>query len=93
MSKGRFQKKTRRTGLTIALVILGIVVACGLGGVAYANSRLNAVLDEVNHVEVAKPVYDKSTQETEAPDQAVKVEAPESSEEAEETHPEVVTNP
>ena len=92
MSKGRFQKKARRTGLKVVLAILGIIAVCGLGGVAYANSTLNDMLGEVNHVEVAKTVYDKPAQETEVPGQTETIPQTEPAG-AEEKQPEVVYSP
>lgn len=92
MSRGRFQKKARRTGLKVVLAILGIIAVCGLGGVAYANSTLNDMLGEVNHVEVAKTVYDKPAQETEVPGQTETIPQTEPAG-TEEKQPEVVYSP
>ena len=79
MSKGgRFEKKTSRKGKLIGIVVVCMLLASVLGMVVFANSYVNDMFDEVNHVEVAKIDYSQAPA-AEAPKiqmQAETVEAP-----------------
>jgi len=58
MSKGgRFEKKTSRKGKLVGIIVICMLLASVLGVVVFANSYANDMLDEVNHVEVAKIDY------------------------------------
>ena len=60
MSKGRFEKKASRKGKLIGIVVICMLLTSVLGVVAFANSYVNDMIDEVNHVEVAKIDYSQA---------------------------------
>ena len=79
MSKGgRFEKKTSRKGKLIGMIVICMLLASVLGVVVFANSYVNEVFDEVNHVEVAKIDYSQApaVEEEKIQLQAESVEAP-----------------
>lgn len=79
MSKGgRFEKKTSRKGKLIGMIVICMLLASVLGVVVFANSYVNEVFDEVNHVEVAKIDYSQApaVEEEKIQLQAENVEAP-----------------
>ena len=79
MSKGgRFEKKTSRKGKLIGIVVICMLLASVLGVVAFANSYVNDMFDEVNHVEVTKIDYSQApaAEEPKIQMQAETVEAP-----------------
>ena len=80
MSKGgRFEKKTSRKGRFVGILVICMLLASVLGVVVFANSYVNDMFDEVNHVEVAKIDYSQATvaaEEEKIQLQAETVEAP-----------------
>ena len=79
MSKGgRFEQKTSRKGKLIGIIVICMLLASVLGMVAFANSYVNEIFDEVNHVEVAKIDYSQApaAEESNIQMQAETVEAP-----------------
>lgn len=61
MSKGgRFEKKTSRKGRFVGILVICMLLASVLGVVVFANSYVNNMFDEVNHVEVAKIDYSQA---------------------------------
>ena len=79
MSKGgHFEKKTSRKGKLVGIIVICMLLASVLGVVVFANSYANDMLDEVNHVEVAKIDYSQSpvVEEEKIQMQAETVEAP-----------------
>ncbi len=79
MSKGgRFEKKTSRKGRFVGMVVICMLLASVLGMVVFANSYVNDMFDEVNHVEVSKIDYSQApaAEEPKIQMQAETVEAP-----------------
>lgn len=74
---GRFEKKTSRKGRLFGMIVICMLLASVLGMVVFANSYVNDMLDEVNHVEVAKIDYSQApAAEEKIQMQAETVEAP-----------------
>lgn len=83
MSKGRFEKKTSRKGKLIGLIVICMLLTSVLGVVAFANSYVNEMFEEVNYVEVAAIDYSQvPAAEEEIRLQAETVEAPDAPTEA-----------
>lgn len=75
---GRFEKKTSRKGKLIGIIVICMLLASVLGMVVFANSYVNDMFDEVNHVEVSKIDYSQApaAAEEQIRMQAETVEAP-----------------